>query len=115
MPLDLEPENLAIVHEILQRNLPDRTVWAFGSRATGRHVKRFSDLDLAVEGTLSFSQRGQLRAEFGECLLPMKVDINELGSVDASFRERIEKDFVPVQVSRQLVCASQVIQRSQQG
>ncbi len=95
----LEPENLAIVQDILQRNLPDRSVWAFGSRATGRYLKKFSDLDLAVEGTLTWGEIGQLKDEFDECLLPIKVDIVELGAVDASFRERIEKDFVPVQLA----------------
>ena len=52
MPLDLEPRHFAMVLDILRRRVPERSVWAYGSRATGRHLKRFSDLDLAVEGKL---------------------------------------------------------------
>jgi predicted nucleotidyltransferase len=95
--LHLEPRHLAIVQEILRRHIPDRSVWAFGSRASGRLLRKYSDLDLAVEGELEWGTAGCLRDDFDECLLPIKVDIVELGSVDPSFRTRIEKDFVVVQ------------------
>lgn len=34
-PLDLTPEQWRIVREILRRHVPDRAVWAFGSRVKG--------------------------------------------------------------------------------
>ena len=46
----IEPRELEELAAILLAHLPGRRVWAFGSRATGRRVRRFSDLDLAVEG-----------------------------------------------------------------
>ncbi len=51
MTLQIAPEHAAIVHAILQKNVPDREVWAFGSRVKGT-AKPFSDLDLAIIGDL---------------------------------------------------------------
>jgi predicted nucleotidyltransferase len=79
---------------------PSRAVaWqeSVGSRASGRRLKRFSDLDLAVEGKLTWPERAQVSDAFEESLLPFKVDVVELDMVDADFRERIAKDFVLVQ------------------
>ena len=55
-PLQLEDRHLAMVREILQRIVPGKPVWAFGSRATGRRAKTFSDLDLAVGGPADFAR-----------------------------------------------------------
>jgi len=96
--LHLPEHELEQVQAILRQYIPGRAVWAFGSRATGsRMLKRFSDLDLAVEGKLTWEERAGLEEAFDESPLPIKVDMVELGLVDAEFRERIEKDFVVVQ------------------
>jgi predicted nucleotidyltransferase len=96
--LHLAERDLELVREILREHIPGRAVWAFGSRATGgRMLKRFSDLDLAVDGELTWKQRAALREAFEESLLPIKVDVVELGLVEAEFRERIVGDFVVVQ------------------
>jgi predicted nucleotidyltransferase len=96
--LHLPEHELEQVRTILQQFIPGRKVWAFGSRATGsRMLKRFSDLDLAVEGKLTWPERAELAEAFDESALPIKVDVVELGLVDAELRERIEKDFVVVQ------------------
>lgn len=86
-----------IVSGILAEHVPGTTVWAFGSRATGQRVKRFSDLDLAVEGCVGKGQRGLLMDAFDESALSFKVDVVELGLADTDFRERVEKDFLLVQ------------------
>lgn len=95
--LAMEPRDIALVHQILEKTIPDRTVWAFGSRATGRYLKRFSDLDLAVEGRLTWHERSALAEDFDDSPLPIKVDLIELDMVDEDFRERIKRDFVLVQ------------------
>jgi len=87
----------AIVADIMEKYLAGRTVWAFGSRATGKRVKRFSDLDLAVPGRLSWEERAAISEAFDESLLSFKVDVVELDLVDTDFRQRIEKDFVLLQ------------------
>jgi NADH dehydrogenase FAD-containing subunit len=45
--IDISTENWRIVRDILQRYVPDREVWAFGSRAKWT-AKEFSDLDIAI-------------------------------------------------------------------
>jgi len=95
--LQISDREWLLVTEILDRYLAGRTVWAFGSRATGRHLKRFSDLDLAVAGRLTWSERAALSEAFDEALISFRVDVVEREMVDADFWERIEKDFVVMQ------------------
>ena len=95
--LHVHPDHLEIVRNILQREIPERCVWAFGSRVTGHLLKRFSDLDLAVEGELTWDQRARLVEAFDESVLPIKVDLVETELLTPEFRMRIEQDFVPVQ------------------
>ena len=90
----MEPHEREQVLAILREHLPGRKVWVFGSRATGKRLKRFSDLYLAIEGTLKLGERGDLEEAFDESLLPFKVDLVELGAVSADFKRRIEADFV---------------------
>jgi len=86
-----------ILAGILQTHLPATTVWAFGSRANGRHIKPTSDLDLAVQGRLEPTQRALLNEALDEALLDFKVDVVELDLLDADFKARIEPDFVTLQ------------------
>lgn len=52
--LDISPDELQIVQTILRQHIPQRTVWAFGSRVNGK-AKLYSDLDLAVLGDTPLS------------------------------------------------------------
>ena len=97
LPIHLQPYEWEIVAAILRKHVPGKAVWAFGSRATGRRVKRFSDLDLAVEGRLDAGESYGLEEDFDESSLPIKVDVVQLGAITPEFRARIEKDFVLVQ------------------
>ena len=97
-PVVLEPREWDEVSAILRTHLPNRRVWAFGSRATGLRVRRFSDLDLAVGGEeLTLSQAALLREAFDESRLPFKVDVAVLGSLTTEFRSRILDDLVLLQ------------------
>lgn len=95
--LQISEREWLLVAAILSTQLADRTVWTFGSRATGLRVKRFSDLDLAVAGRLSFAERGVLSDAFDEALINFKVDIVETELIDVDFKRRIEPDFVLLQ------------------
>ncbi len=89
--IDIREVDLLLVKEILRRTLsPSAKVFVFGSRSTGR-AERGSDLDLAIDigRALTMHERGQLEAEFSESVLPYTVDIVDLITVDASFRDRI--------------------------
>lgn len=97
-PIVIEAHEWKQLTAILREHLTDHAVWAFGSRATGERVWRFSDLDLAVGGeALPLGERARLVEALNESLLPFKVDVVELAMVTPEFRARIEPDFVPVQ------------------
>lgn len=94
----IQPHEWEELSTILARYAPDRTIWAFGSRATGRRVRRFSDLDIVVGGKeLSFDDLAALRNALDESRLPFKVDIVELESLTPDFRSRIQDDLVLLQ------------------
>jgi len=94
----IEPHEWEELSGLLQRYAPGRRVWAFGSRATGRRVRRFSDLDIAMEGEeLPFDEMALLREALDESRLPFKVDVVELGNLAPEFRSRIQPELVLVQ------------------
>jgi Predicted nucleotidyltransferases len=97
-PLVITPEQWAIVRDILARHAPGITVWAFGSRATGRHVKPYSDLDLALigDGPVSLDTLAALREAFTESDLPWKVDIVDWATTGERFRSIIASQKVVV-------------------
>lgn len=93
--LSLTPAELEIVLNLLSLYVPDRPVWAFGSRASGR-ARRRSDLDLAIGGSspLPAGLRYELVDAFDESDLPIEVDLIDLNEISAEFRERIEPEFI---------------------
>lgn len=94
-PIVIEPHQWEELSHLLQTHLPGRRVWAFGSRATGNRVRRFSDLDLAVGGEeLPLELLDTLREALDESRLPFKVDIVDLATLTPEFRARIEPDMV---------------------
>ena len=95
MPLDIRSDHLKIVHEILERIIPDKEVWVFGSRINGT-AQETSDLDLVVigESPLDFQTLGALRDAFSESNLPYKVDVVDWAKIGEKFRGIILKDKV---------------------
>jgi len=98
--IDIGPGEWEIVRGILERHLPDREVWAFGSRAKVS-AKPFSDLDLAVLGSepLPLAVRAELADDFSESDLPFKVDIVDWATTSERFRKVIEAERVVVQTA----------------
>jgi type I restriction enzyme S subunit len=90
---DLSTEDLDLVRAILRRHVPDREVWAFGSRASG-NAKEFSDLDLAIlgESPLPPDVQAALADEFDESDLAFKVDLVDWATTGESFREIIRRE-----------------------
>jgi predicted nucleotidyltransferase len=99
--IDMRPEHLAIVRDILSGCVPDREVWAFGSRARGT-AKPYSDLDLAILGDapLSLDVSAILAEALSESDLPYKVDIVDWAATGDSFRDIIRRDKVVLQRGR---------------
>lgn len=94
----ISPAEWEIVRNILQRMLPEREVWAFGSRVRQNH-KPYSDLDLAVLGehALTMQQLAALSDAFSASDLPWKVDVVDWFSATETFRRIIESEKVVLQ------------------
>lgn len=96
--IDIRPDHWDIVEGLLSRHVPDREVWAFGSRAKWT-AKTYSDLDLAILGDepLLPNQLSALQDDFSESSLPWKVDVVEWARLSDSFKQVIKRDHVVVQ------------------
>ena len=99
--IDVRPDHWAIVRNILQKQVPQYEVWAFGSRAKWT-AKDYSDLDLCIvsDKPLSFSLLGALAEDFSESDLPWKVDVVDWATTSESFRKIMARDKVVVQKAK---------------
>ena len=100
MSLDIRPEHLEMVRDILRRHVPQYAVSAFGSRAKWS-AKNYSDLDLCVHSdrALDLPTLGALNEDFAESDLPYKVDVVDWATTSEAFRKIIEQDEVLIQES----------------
>ena len=96
--IDIRPDHLQIVQDILKKYVPNHEVWAFGSRVKWT-ARQYSDLDLCVisDQPLDFLAMGGLKDDFSESDLPWKVDVVDWATTSASFRKIIEGGKVVVQ------------------
>jgi type I restriction enzyme S subunit len=96
--LTVTPAEWEIVRSLLSRHVPDREVWAFGSRAKAT-AKPFSDLDLVILGSqpLPIATVAELADDFSESDLPFKVDIVDWATTGESFRKVIEAERIVLQ------------------
>jgi type I restriction enzyme S subunit len=101
-PIDASPGDVADVLRILAEHVPDREVWAFGSRV-GKAAKKFSDLDLTIIGNepLAAVVLADLNEAFRESHLPFKVDVIDWATTSDHFRRIIEKHYVVLHQARQ--------------
>jgi predicted nucleotidyltransferase len=96
--IDLPQADRTILLTLLRAHLPLGTqVWVFGSRVNGS-ARRYSDLDLALEGSspLTFDLIGRLSEALSESDLTIKVDLVDLRVIDPAFRRQIEAEIVPL-------------------
>lgn len=97
-PIDVTPAQWRIICDVLHANVPDATVWAFGSRATGS-AKPYSDLDIAIvsDAPLGLMRVAEIGEAFSESDLPWKVDVVDWAATSERFRRVIERDHVELQ------------------
>ncbi len=86
------------MREILQKDVAQFTVWAFGSRANWT-ASKYSDLDLVImsETPLDLSLSAAVSDDFAESDLPFKVDVLDWSTTDEDFRQIIEQNKVLLQ------------------
>lgn len=101
--IDLSETDFAIVRGILEKYVPGRPVFVFGSRANGR-AKRRSDLDLAIggDGSLTLRVLGELAEAFDESDLPIEVDVVDVNEVSETFRKRIMSEWIELKPTHQM-------------
>ena len=97
--MHLTPKELALVHKILSQQIPEYGVIAFGSRVHGRNLKKFSDLDLAIQTSapLPTEKLASVRNAFSESDLPFKVDVIDWAETAAKFRKIIKTESAVLQ------------------
>jgi predicted nucleotidyltransferase len=92
--LDLRPEWLVMVRQILAIHLPGTEVIAYGSRVTGT-AHDGSDLDLVARNPhnpqLPVQNLAEVRDAFSESNLPILVDILDWARIPDSFRVEIKR------------------------
>ena len=97
--LDLRPEWLEIVRDLIAVHLPGVEVLAYGSRVQGT-AHDGSDLDLVVrnpDGTVVPSMMLEgLREAVSQSNLPILVDVLDWARIPQSFRKEIERGGVVV-------------------
>ncbi|MGD9896386.1 MAG: nucleotidyltransferase family protein [Candidatus Methylacidiphilaceae bacterium] len=98
-PIAVSPEEWRIIRSLLRRYLPEREVWAFGSRVAGEQ-RAYSDLDLVIlgEGPIGIDRLAELAEAFSESDLPWKVDLLDWAELSGPFRERIRERKVVLQL-----------------
>lgn len=98
--LHLDPKYLKEIIGLLNWRLKDTNirVFAFGSRATGKH-RPSSDVDLALDNNgikLDPIFLEELRSYFEMLRIPQEVDIVDLNAISNEFRKLIEDDLIEV-------------------
>lgn len=98
--IDLKPEHLAIIQNILATHVPEKIIWAYGSRISGKSHGG-SDLDLVVinpsDPSLLQDNLPALRAAFSDSNLPFLVDILDWANIPDTFRQEIKRNHAIVQ------------------
>jgi len=97
--IQLSAQELEQVTAILHTQVPEHTVWAFGSRVHGRNLKPHSDLDLAIltDQPLSPARVMDLQQAFADSDLPFRIDIVDWAAISTEFREVIRDAHIKLQ------------------
>jgi predicted nucleotidyltransferase len=98
--LDRDPAYLTELQAILAKHVPDKIVWAYGSRIKGTSHQG-SDLDLALIDPSGSRIRAQqiysLRDGLEKSNLPISVDVLDWAALPESFKKEIERAHVVLQ------------------
>jgi predicted nucleotidyltransferase len=87
--IDISPEQKELILELIQTYLPNKTVWAFGSRVKGK-TRFSSDLDLvAFINPEDHEKIYELKEAFEESILPFRVDVLVWHQLSEAFKKII--------------------------
>lgn len=93
--LAISSKDRIVVLDIVALLPPNTSVWAFGSRVSGKN-RPFSDLDLVLKGEepVPLLLLDDLQHRFSESELPFRVDVSDWHRVDDAFRKKIMEKYV---------------------
>ena len=96
--IDVLPEHLKIIIDILKRFVYSFEVRAFGSRCKGTS-KKYSDLDLAIVGNEKIDSNTilEIKEVFEESNLPYRVDVLGWNAISENFRKIINEKYEVIQ------------------
>ncbi len=99
--LDLKPEHLEILTSILRARVPECEIRAYGSRVNGK-ARKYSDLDLSIVGEVKIDRYTmmELKNDFDESDLPIRVDLHDWHRTSPNFQEIIAQKYVVIQEPR---------------
>ncbi len=100
--IELKPQYLEELRTILQRHVPDASVWAFGSRvgAAPENItaEPGSDLDLVIRfPDQTGLTLGRLREALRESNIPILVDVLDWERIPEGFRDEIRRNHEVIQ------------------
>ena len=91
----MSKEKLGLLKEIFEHHIPDKTVWAYGSRVTMK-AEETSDLDLAIFGRES-TEVYDLNEALKESDLSISVEVMDWERIPGNFKKNIRKKYVVLQ------------------
>ena len=96
--IDVAPQYLQIIKDIIKKNIPEYEVRAFGSRVTGK-AKTYSDLDLVIMSARPIDKKilYSTEEEFAESDLPFRVEILDWQMIPESFQKIINEKYESIQ------------------
>ena len=95
--INISPQELAIVRQLIDGAFPDVEVRLFGSRHKGI-VKPYSDLDIVLVGEqkLDWLEVSRLREAFAESELPYRVDLLDWFAISPAFQQVIAQGYTVI-------------------
>lgn len=93
--INLDKKQFELLIKLLKKYIPNKKVWAYGSRVNGKSGKR-SDLDLAVFNCTPV-QVMDLKYALEESRLLISVDVMDWNNIPDSFKNNIKKQYVVLQ------------------
>lgn len=93
--IDLDRKQLALVKQILNQHIPNKEVWAYGSRVNWK-ASQVADLDIAVHNS-TLSEISNLKESFEESELLISVDVMDWEEIPEDFKKNIRNKYIVLQ------------------
>lgn len=96
--MHIEEKYLKEVLKTIKADFPQARVFAFGSRVSGKNLKKYSDFDLAIDigKRIPLDDYLSLKTKFSESDIPFRVDFSDFNALDENFKKQVEKEFVEI-------------------